>query len=142
MEHIIAGRFQTRASADAAIAVLVRHVARSDMCIFHGNPHGQHGTVAENMVENVNPGPQVAEKSAPSAAPAADVIGIDVRSATTLAVGGVILAVRITRQTSKQLVVSDLRNCGAETIEQADGEWRDSGGADFNPVQEPRQIAA
>jgi hypothetical protein len=55
---------------------------------------------------------------------------------------GVILAVRIAHATSEKFVVRDLRNGGAEDIEQAEGQWRDGDWVDFNPVQEPRLIAA
>jgi hypothetical protein len=55
MEHIIAGRFDTKSKADAAAAAIVRYVDRSDICIFHNNPPGQHGTLMPGAVEESNP---------------------------------------------------------------------------------------
>lgn len=56
MEHIIAGRFDTKSKADAAAAVIVRYVDRSDICIFHNNPPGQHGTLMPGAEKDSNPG--------------------------------------------------------------------------------------
>jgi len=42
MERIIAGRFETKDSADAAAALMAAYVDTSDICIFHNNPPGQH----------------------------------------------------------------------------------------------------
>ena len=142
MEHIIAGRFQCRANADAAIAVLVRYVARHDICIFHNDPNGQQDIRAANADESFDPGPPFTGIAASATAPAADIIGFAIKPATTLATGGVILAVRITRQTRKELVVADLRNCGADSIEQAKGEWRDATAAEINPAREPHRFIA
>lgn len=52
------------------------------------------------------------------------------------------LAVPIARQTSEKRVISDLQNSGADDIELAEGEWRDSDWVDFQPFQEPHLVAA
>ena len=177
MDHIIAGRFQTKGKADEAAAAIVRYVERGDICIFHNNPPGQHGTLTMGGDEAVDPGSEAAGESATTTALAAGLaagaIGIAGGPVTALAAAGVaaytgsligtlgglgideqshplpnrrpagvILAVRIARLTSKELVVCDLRNYGAEDIEQAEGEWRDGDWVDFNPVQEPHLVAA
>ena len=93
MEHIIAGRFQTKAKADAAAAAIVRYVDRGDICIFHNNPPGQHGSLRMGGDENVDPGSEVAEVSATSTAlaagVAAGVIGLAGGPVTALAAAGV-----------------------------------------------------
>ena len=176
VENIIAGRFQTKAKADAAAAAIVRYVDRSDICIFHNNPPGQHGTLMPGGAEKTDPGSEAAGGSAASTALAAGltagVIGLAGGPVTALAAAGVaaytgsligamggmqdaeshqlphlrpagvILAVRIARPGSEKFVIGDLRNCGAEDIEQAEGEWRDGDWVDFNPIQEPRLVAA
>ena len=176
MEHIIAGRFQTKAKADAAAAEIVRYVDRTAICIFHNNPPGQHGTLMAGGAEVVDPGSKSAGESAVGTALAAGltagVIGLVGGPVTALAAAGVaaytgslvgamggmgneqshqlpnlrpagvILAVRIARSASEKFVIADLRNCGAEDVEQAEGEWRDGDWVDFNPVQVPRLVAA
>lgn len=176
MEHIIAGRFETKTKADAAAAVIVRYVDRSDICIFHNNPPGQHGTDMTAKIEDINSGlkadgesavttalaagltagaigmaggPVVALAAAGVAAYTGSLVGAmggmqdeQSRQLPQLRPAGVILAVRIARAPSEKFVISDLRNCGAEDIEQAEGEWRDGDWVDFNPVQEPRLVAA
>lgn len=42
MERIIAGRFETKGSADAAAVLMAAYVDADDICIFHNNPPGQH----------------------------------------------------------------------------------------------------
>lgn len=71
MENIIAGRFETKAKADAAAAAIVRYVDRTDICIFHNNPPGQHGTPVKIAEQNENAGSEADEKSAVSTALAA-----------------------------------------------------------------------
>lgn len=176
MERIIAGRFETKAKADAAAAEIVRYIDRTDICIFHNNPPGQHGTSTSGGAEAINPGLKADGESAVSTALAAGLtagaIGLAGGPVVALAAAGVaaytgslvgamggmgeeqsrqlphlrpagvILAIRIARPASEKFVIGDLRNCGAEDIEQADGEWRDGDWVDFNPVQEPHLIAA
>lgn len=176
MDHIIAGRFESKAKADAAAAAIVRYVDRSDICIFHNNPPGQHGTAMTDAVADTNPGlkadgestvatalaaglaagavgmaggPVVALAAAGVAAYTGSLVGAmggmqdeQSRQLPQLRPAGVILAVRIARASSEKFVISDLRNCGAEDIEKAEGEWRDGDWVDFNPVQEPHLVAA
>ena len=71
MDHIIAGRFETKAKADAAAAAIVRYVERADICIFHNNPPGQHGTTVSPEELPTNPGVEAEESSAVSTAVAA-----------------------------------------------------------------------
>ena len=93
MEHIIAGRFQTKAKADAAAAAIVRYVDRTDICIFHNNPPGQHGTLMAGGAEVVDPGSKSAGESAVGTALAAGltagVIGLVGGPVTALAAAGV-----------------------------------------------------
>jgi hypothetical protein len=183
VEQIIAGRFQTRSRADAAAAAINCYVERRDLCIFHNNPPGQHGSLKDDGGAGVDldRGSGAAEESATIMALAAGVgagvtagvIGIAGGPVTALAAvgvaaytgsligslgssgnnqpsqqpshyrpAGVILAVRIARQTSKELVVGDLRNGGAEDIEQAEGEWCDGDWVNFNPDQAPHLVPA
>jgi hypothetical protein len=71
MEHIIAGRFETKAKADAAAATIIRYVDRGDICIFHNNPPGQHGNDMIAETENINPGLKADGESAVTTALAA-----------------------------------------------------------------------
>lgn len=71
MDHIIAGRFETKAKADAAAAAIVRYVERTDICIFHNNPPGQHGTPVSPEELPANAGVEAEENSAVSTAVAA-----------------------------------------------------------------------
>lgn len=43
MDQIIAGRFGTKADADAAAETLAGLIAANDLCVFHNSPPGQHG---------------------------------------------------------------------------------------------------
>ena len=177
MARIIAGRFQTKAEADTVAATIGRYADRRDICIFHNNPPGQHGTPKMGGNENVDPVPDGAAENAlgtaMAAGLAAGVVGLAGGPVTALAAAGVaaytgslvgaqggagadsqspplpnvrpagvILAVRIARPTNRHLVVSDLRSGGAEDIEQAEGEWHDGDWVSFDPVAEPRQVAA
>ena len=176
MAHIIAGRFETKSKADAAAAAIVRYVDRSDICIFHNNPPGQHGTTMADSAHvddadsaatgesgavtalaagltagaiGLAGGPVTALAAAGIAAYTGSLVGgmsgtqdEESRRLPNLRPGGVILAVRIARQSSEKFVVDDLKIGGAADIEHAEGEWRDGDWTDFNPLQEPRLIAA
>lgn len=154
MEYTITGRFQTKGKADAAAAALVRYVDRRDLSIFHHHPPGRRAERVIGGNDNVNPVPEVAERpagaSALAAGPAVGAIGkpggsVDDQQSSPLprlSPAAVILAVRIARQISKELVVCDLRIFGAEDIHQADGEWLDGDLVEFLPVHEPRQSTA
>ena len=74
MDYIIAGRFQTKAKADAAAATIVRYVDRSDICIFHNNAPGQHGTLKMDNVEEVSPRSDAAEETSATTALAAGLV--------------------------------------------------------------------
>lgn len=177
MDHLIAGRFQTKAKADAAAAIITRYVDRNDICIFHNNPPGQHGVLPMGGDEEASPGADKAQDSSATAAIAAGLvagaIGMAGGPVTALAAAGVaaytgsllgsmegasengtrgtlpagrpagvILAVRIARPANEEFVINDLRSGGAEDIETAEGEWRDSDWVDFNPVRAPQLVAA
>ena len=176
MEQIIAGRFETKSKADAAAAAIVRYVDRNDICIFHNNPPGQHGTMMARPDDADDVEPEATGESAAATALAAGLtagaIGMIGGPVTALAAAGVaaytgslvggmsgmhteearllpqlrpagvILAVRIARPNSEKFVVDDLRLAGAADIEHAEGEWRDGDWVDFNPMLEPRLIAA
>jgi hypothetical protein len=176
MEHIIAGRFESKSDADQAADALVSYVSRSDICIFHNNAPGQHGTQVSGSENLTNSSSDVAATTSAATALAAGltagVIGMVGGPVTALAAAGVaaytgslvgamngmqgeqaenlpklrpagvILAVRIARRTIEKRVVSDLRNSGADDIEQAEGEWRDGDWVDFKPLQAPTLVAA
>ena len=93
MERIIAGRFETKAKADAAAATIVRYVDRSDICIFHNNPPGQHGTLMNGGGEIADAGSKAVGESAVGTAVAAGltagVIGLVGGPVTALAAAGV-----------------------------------------------------
>lgn len=93
MEQIIAGRFETKAMADAAAAAIVRYIDRTDICIFHNNPPGQHGTTTASGLEAINPGLEAEGDSAVSSAVAAGltagVIGLAGGPVVALAAAGV-----------------------------------------------------
>ncbi|MCY7388553.1 MAG: hypothetical protein LH481_10895 [Burkholderiales bacterium] len=98
MDQIIAGRFETKAKADAAAAVIVRYVDRTDICIFHNNPPGQHGAPREETpipapVESDNPGLEEEQESAVGTALAAGLaagaIGLAGGPVVALAAAGV-----------------------------------------------------
>jgi hypothetical protein len=63
MEHIIAGRFETKAIADAVASVLREYVGPGDICIFHNNPPGQHDAYPVGGDEGEDPGAAGAEDS-------------------------------------------------------------------------------
>jgi len=56
VDHIIAGRFETKVKADVAAAAIVRYVDRSDICVFHNNAPGQHGTGLSSGQSEANAG--------------------------------------------------------------------------------------
>ena len=93
MDQIIAGRFETKAKADAAAAVIVRYVDRTDICIFHNNPPGQHGTPSTTATQLANPGletdGEAAVGTALAAGLAAGVIGLAGGPVVALAAAGV-----------------------------------------------------
>ncbi|MBC7624154.1 MAG: hypothetical protein H7232_12280 [Aeromicrobium sp.] len=93
MEQIIAGRFETKAKADAAAAAIVRYIDRTDICIFHNNPPGQHGTTTASALEKLNPGQaadeQTAVSSAVTAGLTAGAIGLAGGPVVALAAAGV-----------------------------------------------------
>ncbi len=179
MDHIIAGRFQTKAKADAAAAMIVRYVDRKDICIFHNNPPGQHGILKMGGDEDTSPGSGAAEETSATTALAAGLTAGAMAGAAGLIGGpvvalaaagvaaytgsligslegseedqpsqplqsrrpaGVILAVHISRPANEEFVIDDLRLCGAEDIEEAEGVWSDGDWVDFNPVQAPRLV--
>jgi hypothetical protein len=53
---------------------------------------------------------------------------------------GTIVAVRLDENGSDQRVIERFRDREAMVIETADGEWRDGGWADFDPVARPRVL--
>lgn len=71
MERIIAGRFETKDSADAVAALMAHYIDTSDICIFHNNPPGQHDVSAVQGDEDDDPGAEGAGKSAAGTAVAA-----------------------------------------------------------------------
>jgi len=56
MDRIIAGRFQTKATADSAVTTMGGYLAQKDVCIFHNNPPGQHDLAPMGGDEHVDPG--------------------------------------------------------------------------------------
>ena len=75
METIIAGRFATKSAADAAAASMAGYVQASDICIFHNNPPGQHGTYPVGGDEDEDPGATHADGSSASTAAGAALTG-------------------------------------------------------------------
>src|SRR5450631_4633889 len=53
---------------------------------------------------------------------------------------GIMLSVRIAEPSNEKRVIATLRAEGAADIEMADGEWRDGGWSDFDPVAVPRLV--
>jgi hypothetical protein len=53
---------------------------------------------------------------------------------------GIMLSVRIAEPANEKRVIATLRAEGAADIEEADGEWRDGGWSDFDPVASPRLV--
>jgi len=93
MDRIIAGRFQTKAKADATAASILRYVDRHDICIFHNNPPGQHGVLPAGGDEDESPGSTAPKDSAATTAIAAGLaagaIGLAGGPITALAAAGV-----------------------------------------------------
>lgn len=93
MDRIIAGRFATKATADAAAATLFAYTAQKDVCIFHNNPPGQHDTLPLGGDESVDPGSQGGAESAIGTALAAGIaagaIGMAGGPVVALAAAGV-----------------------------------------------------
>lgn len=93
MDRIIAGRFPTKAKADATAASILRYVDRHDICIFHNNPPGQHGLLAAGGDEEESPGSEAPKHSAATTAVAAGLaagaIGLAGGPVTALAAAGV-----------------------------------------------------
>jgi hypothetical protein len=54
--------------------------------------------------------------------------------------GGVMLSVHIADPLNEERVIDTLRAEGAADVEQADGEWRAGGWADFDPLAAPRLV--
>ena len=68
MERIIAGRFETKDSADTVAALMAQYIDAADICIFHNNPPGQHAAIAGGGDGAVDPGADGAGQSAASTA--------------------------------------------------------------------------
>jgi len=75
METIIAGRFETKGAADLAASVLQQYTDKSDICIFHMNPPGQHDVSPRHGDENNDPGAEGADGDAARSAAAGGLIG-------------------------------------------------------------------
>jgi hypothetical protein len=130
MERIIAARFQTVGEADAA-AALMSYIDSTDISIFHNNPPGQHGTLPMGGDEDEDP----------SAAGAMAGLGAhDDNAHSEERRAGIMLSVRIAEPANEKRVIATLRAEGAADIEMADGEWRDGGWSDFDPVAVPRLV--
>src|SRR5882724_2936295 len=93
MDNIIAGRFDTKAQADVAAAFIRRYSAPADICIFHNNPPGQHGTDSSLHTPTDNPGlkadSDTATTSALTAGLAAGAVGLAGGPVVALAAAGV-----------------------------------------------------
>ena len=93
MDHIIAGRFETKSKADAAAAAIVRYIDRSDICIFHNNAPGQHGAGLSSGESEANPGLNAenatSATTAMAAGLAAGVVGMAGGPVVALAAAGV-----------------------------------------------------
>ena len=75
MDHIIAGRFETKVKADGAAAGIVRYLDRADICVFHNNSPGQHGTGLTSGECEANPGLEAESRKTAVAAMAAGLAG-------------------------------------------------------------------
>ncbi|RPJ46816.1 MAG: hypothetical protein EHM16_08215 [Betaproteobacteria bacterium] len=64
MQHIIAGRFQSKDRADAVALLLEQYIAKTDICIFHNNPPGQHDAFILGGDEAADPGAEGAGTTA------------------------------------------------------------------------------
>lgn len=71
MQRIIAGRFQSKDRADAVAMVLEQYIEKSDICIFHNNPPGQHDAYILGGDEGADSGAEGAGKTAANTAIAA-----------------------------------------------------------------------
>lgn len=71
MQRIIAGRFQSKDRADAAAVLLEQFTAKTDICIFHNNPPGQHDALILGGDEDADSVAEGAGKTAVNAAIAA-----------------------------------------------------------------------
>lgn len=71
MQRIIAGRFQSKDRADAVAVLLGQYIEKSDICIFHNNPPGQHDAYVLGGDESADPGAEGAGKTAANTAIAA-----------------------------------------------------------------------
>lgn len=71
MQRIIAGRFQSKDRADEVAVLLEQYIAKTDICIFHNNPPGQHDAFILGGDEDADPGAEGAGKSATNTAIAA-----------------------------------------------------------------------
>jgi len=87
MERIIAGRFQSKDSADAVAALLGQYIETTDICIFHNNPPGQHDAYALGGDEDADSGAEGAGKSAAGTA-----IGAGLAAGAIGALGGPVIA--------------------------------------------------
>jgi hypothetical protein len=87
LQHIIAGRFETKSSADTVAALLEQYINSSDICIFHNNPPGQHDAYAIGGDEDADPGAEGAENSAVGTA-----LGAGAAAGAVGALGGPIVA--------------------------------------------------
>jgi hypothetical protein len=87
MERIVAGRFETKDAADSAAALIAGYVDKSDICIFHNNPPGQHGTSSPGSDEEIDLGAREGEAPAASTALAAGIA-----AGAIGAVGGPVIA--------------------------------------------------
>ena len=93
MDRIIAGRFPTMIEAEAAASLITRHIDRSNLCLFHNNPPGQHGVLLVGGDETADPGAEhaagYAAGSALAAGLTAGAIGLIGGPVTALAAAGV-----------------------------------------------------
>jgi hypothetical protein len=93
MDRIIAGRFATKATADAVAATLFAYTAQKDICIFHNNPPGQHDVLPLGGDERVDPGAQGGAETAIGTALAAGIaagaVGLAGGPVVALAAAGV-----------------------------------------------------
>lgn len=93
VDRIIAGRFETKVKADVAAAAIVRYVDRADICVFHNNPPGQHGTGLSSGESEANAGLEAEGGTTAAAAIAAGltagVVGMAGGPVVALAAAGV-----------------------------------------------------
>ena len=93
MDHIIAGRFETKAMADAVVATIVRYTERTDICVFHNNAPGEHGAGLTSGEDEQNAGIQAevatTAASAMAAGLTAGIVGMAGGPVVALAAAGV-----------------------------------------------------